>query len=115
MVPTNTKFLDNYVDSTPFTGRVFNSNASKVHSYIALLISENSVAEQKLLPNKDGADRLVDYFPLQEFYEGVGANSKAGLTSNNKIQDIFYRGENPPDMRWEKFEVKLNNTFSVIG
>ena len=98
MVSTNTKFLDNYVDSTPFTGRVFNSNASKVHSYIALLISENSVAEQKLLPNKDGADRLVDYFPLQEFYEGVGANTKVVLTSEKDIQEILYGGENPPHM-----------------
>ena len=44
IVRTNTNFLDDYVDSNPPTGRVLNANASKVHSYIVLLISENAVA-----------------------------------------------------------------------
>ena len=37
---TNTNFLDDYVDRTPLTGRVFNANASKVPSYIVRFISE---------------------------------------------------------------------------
>ena len=34
IVRTNTKFIDDYVDRNPLTGRVFNSDASKLHSYI---------------------------------------------------------------------------------
>ena len=45
IVRTNINFLDDYVDRTPLSGRVFNADASKVHSYIARLISENAVAE----------------------------------------------------------------------
>ena len=45
IVRTNTNFIDDYVDRKPLTGRVFNDNASKVHSYIVRLISENAVAE----------------------------------------------------------------------
>ena len=65
IVLTNTKFIDDYVDRKPLTGRVFNDNASKVHSYIVRLISENAVAEQNLLPHKYAADGLVGYFSLQ--------------------------------------------------
>ena len=36
---TSTNFLDDYVDRTPLTGRLFNSDASKVHPHIVLLIS----------------------------------------------------------------------------
>ena len=39
---------------------------------------------------------------------------KAVLTANKDFQDIFYGSENPPHMWWDKFEVKLTNTFSVI-
>ena len=31
IVRTNTNFIDDYVDRTPLTGRVFNTNESKVH------------------------------------------------------------------------------------
>ena len=60
IVQTNTDFIDDYVDRNPPTGRVFNADASKVHSYIVRLISENTVAEQKLLPFKDSYDGRVD-------------------------------------------------------
>ena len=59
IVRTNTKFLDSYVDRTPLTGRVFNSNASKIHSYILRLISENAVSKHKILTHKDADYGLV--------------------------------------------------------
>ena len=46
--------------TSPLTGRVFNADASKVHLYIIRLISENTVAEQKILPHKDADDGRVD-------------------------------------------------------
>ena len=93
---------------------MFNDNASKVHLYIVQLISENEVAKQKLLPHKDAADGHVDYFSLQEFYEGVGANAKYVLTAEKYIQEIFYRGGKPPHMWWDKFEVKSTNNLAGI-
>ena len=64
IILTNTNFIDDYVESTPLTWIVFNADASKVYLYIAWLIYENGVAEQKLPPHKDAADGSVDYFPL---------------------------------------------------
>ena len=59
--------LDDYVDRTPLTGKVFNADTSKLHLYIARLISENAFAEQKLPTLTDTADGRVDYFSLHEF------------------------------------------------
>ena len=78
------------------------------------MISENTVAEQRILTHKDAADGCDDYFSLQEFYEGVVSNTKAVLTSKKDIQELFYGGENPPHMWWDRFEVKLSNNFAVI-
>ena len=114
IVQTNKKFLDDYVDRTSLTGRVLNADASKVHSYIVYLISENVVAEQKLLPHKYADDSRVECFTLQKFYKGVGANVKDVLTSKNDIQEIFYGGEKPLHMWWGKFEGNLTNDFAVI-
>ena len=110
----NANFLDDYVDKTPITGRVFTTDASKVHSYIVRLISENSVAEQKILPYKDSSDGRVDFLALQEFYEGVGANAKAILAAERDLQELFYGGEKPPHMWWDRFEVRLTNAFAII-
>ena len=60
IVQTNTSFLDYYVDRTPPIGRFLNADASKVHSYIVGLISENVVAKHKILPHKDASDGHVD-------------------------------------------------------
>ena len=111
---TNTNFLDDYVDRTPLTGKVFNANASKVPSYIVRFISEYTVSKQKLPYHKDADNGCVDYFALQKFYERVGPNAKAVLTAEKDIQDIFYGGEKPPHMWWEKFESKFTNAFEVI-
>ena len=46
--------------TSALTGRVFNADASKVHLYIIRLISGNTVAEQKILPDKDADDGRVD-------------------------------------------------------
>ena len=79
------------------------------------MISENAVAKQKLLPQEYSADSLVAYFSLQELYEVVGANARYFLTAEKDNQDLFYGGENPPYIWWDKFEVKLTNDFVVIN
>ena len=78
------------------------------------MIFENAADEQKLLTYKDKYDDCVDYFSLQEFYEGLGENAKAVFTAEKDIQKHFCGGENPPHMWWGKLEVKLTNAFSVI-
>ena len=78
------------------------------------MIPKNSVEKQKILTYKDSSDRRVDFMALQEYYKGVGANYKSILTSERDLQDLFYSGEKPPHMWWDRFEVRITNVFSVI-
>lgn len=93
LVRNNASFLDDYVDRAPLHGRIFSTDTVKVHAFITRLISENSVAEQKILPLKDKADGRRDFIALKDFYEGVGVNAKALLAAEADIQDMFYSGE----------------------
>ena len=35
----------------------------------------------------------MDLITLKEFYEGIGANTKATLSADSDLQDMFYAGE----------------------
>ena len=96
IVRNNANFLNDYVDQSTLTGRAFSTDAAKVHSYILRLISDNPVAEQKILPHKDSNNCRIDYNALKEFYEGVGANAKATLEAETDLQELFYAGEKAP-------------------
>ena len=67
--PTYANFLDEYAALAPLQGRAFEHDASKVHSYIIRFISENNVAEQKVLPHKDDNNGRLDFIALRDFYE----------------------------------------------
>ena len=107
-------FLQDYSNWAPLQGNAFNHDAAKVHSYLLCFISENNVAEQKILPYKDQNNGRVDFNALVEFCEGVGANAKATLAAETDIQDMFYTGEKPPHVWWDEFEVRLTNAFAIV-
>ena len=110
----NPDFMDDYIDRASLTGNAFNVDKTKVHAFIMRLISENPVAEQKVLPYKDAANGRLDFTALKEFYEGVGANSKAVLQAERDLQSLFYLGEKKPHMWWDEFEVRLTNAFAIL-
>ena len=89
-------------------------DSTKVHLFILRLISDNPVAEQKLLPHKDDNNERLDYLALKQFYEGVGANSKAILAAEKDLVELFYAGEKKPHMWWDEFESRLINAFAII-
>ena len=64
-IRTNTNLLYNYVNRTPLIGRAFTSDASKLNSYLVRLISENSVAEKNILPQKDSSGGRVNFMALK--------------------------------------------------
>ena len=114
LIRNNNDFLDEYVDRAPLEGRAFIMDSTKVHLFILRLISDNLVAEQKLLPHKDDNNGRLDYLALKQFYEGVGANSKAILAAEKDLVELFYAGEKKPHMWWDEFESRLINAFAII-
>ena len=75
----NPSLLDDYADRTPLEGILCTHDAAKVHLYIICLISENTVSEQKVFPNKDDTNGGEDFLSIKDFYEGVGLNAKSIL------------------------------------
>ena len=102
----NVNFLDDYVDQCLIDGRAFSIDAAKVHSYILNLISDNAVAEQKILPHKDANNGRIDFMALKGFYEGVGTNAKSTLKAETDLMELFYAGEKKPHMWWDEFEIR---------
>ena len=62
-------FIDDYVDYAPLTGNAFIIDAAKVNAFLMKLIADNPVAEQKVLPQKDGNNGRVSYKALHDYYE----------------------------------------------
>ena len=56
----------------------------------------------------------VNFISLKEYYKGVGANAKSILTSERDLQYIYYSGDNPPHMLWDRFEVRITNASDAI-
>ena len=75
IVQNNAQFLDDYVDQAPLNGSAFSADAGEVHTYLVNFITENSTAENKILPFQSEKNRRTDYFALKDHYEGVGANA----------------------------------------
>ena len=113
-ITMNPDFMDDYVNSAPLAGMVFIMDSSKVHSYLLRMISDNPVAEQKVLPFKDTNDGRQSYNALLTYYEGVGANAKAITTAERDLKDLFYLGEKRPHMWWDEFEVRLTNAYAIV-
>ena len=59
---TSVDFLYDYVNGTSLTSNTFSIDSSKVHSFLIRLISDNAVAEQKVLPHKDPCNSRTSYF-----------------------------------------------------
>ena len=51
---------------------------------------------------------------LKDFYEGLGANTKAVLESEKYIQELYYADEKKPYRRWDEFEIRLINSFEIV-
>ena len=98
MVRNNSNFLDDYVDQAPLQGRVFISDAVKIHTFLARLLTGNTVTEKKILPHNDEANGRVDFNVWKDYYKGVGATAKAVLEAENDIHNMIYSGGKWPVM-----------------
>jgi hypothetical protein len=111
---TNVEFIDDYIDRASLEGPAFAADAAEVHTYLVNFISENSTAENKILPYLAENNGRKDYLALKQHYEGVGAHAKSIVEAENDIETLFYSGEKKPHMWWEEFETRLVTAFAVI-
>ena len=67
ILSTNSKFLDGYANFTPLQGRLFPHDAAKFHLYTIRLISDNTVAYEKVFSYKDNVIGQEDFLDLKNF------------------------------------------------
>ena len=88
VIRANTQFIDDYVDQALLDGPEYTADNEKVHSYIAMFISDNPVAEQKVQPIVQDRDGRFDFKLLCEHYEGVGVNANAIVKTEDELSSL---------------------------
>ena len=98
IIRANIQFLDDYVDRAPLTGEAFAFDAAEVHTYIVKFTTENSIAENKLMPTLLMNNGRSDYQALKNYYESVGANATLITKAEKDLETLFYAGEKKAHM-----------------
>ena len=106
--------LTSYIRNAPHEGEAFNTDASKVHTYLVNFIKGNTVAESRLASHGFNNNGLQDMKVLCEQYEGVGINAMELDAAEKDINSLNYNGERRP-ITWEQFELRIMNAFSTIN
>ena len=76
-------------------------------------MSNNTVAEAKLAPHVDQKNGRSDINSLKNHYKGVGVHAINIIKADKVLNDLFYSGEKPPHMWWDKFERQLTDAFNA--
>ena len=110
----NVDFIDDYVMMAPIHhGEAYTIDAAEVHTLIVKFITGNETAEMKIKSLETKRNGRLDWEALKEHYEGVGIHSFGIIEADSILANLYYIGEKPPHMYWEKFEKQLTHAFAV--
>ena len=112
-IPIVGPVLDTYIENAPLMGEVFTSDAQSVNTLILTFITEYPEVES-IVRTATQDDGRMAYLSMVSRFEGVGALSVELLEAEKVIKDLFYSGEKPPTMYWEKFEKDLKYSYAII-
>jgi uncharacterized membrane protein YgcG len=113
--PTYTDFIDEYIDRAPLNGAAYTTDTAEVYTYLVKFISDNDTAEAKVSTHSASRDGRLAYISLQEHYEGVGVHAIDVTKADRYLDNLYYNGEKRPHMWWERFELLLNETFTIYN
>ena len=107
-------FIETYVIQAPLYGEAYIIDAAEVHTYLVNYMSDNTIAEVKMLPHVDSNDGKKVFKSIKDHYEGVGVNTVSMLEAEETIRSLHYSGEKKPHIWWDKFEKKLTYAFTIM-
>lgn len=105
--------LDTYVTHTPLIGDTFDYDTQSVHTLILALITKYAEVESIVWTATESCGRAA-YMAMVKRFEGVGAMSSDLIDAEGVVRELFYSGEKPPTMFWDKFEKELKQAYSII-
>ena len=113
--PHYADFIDEYIDRAPLTGTAYTTDSAEVYTYLVKFISKNDTSEAKVSMHSSSRDGRLAYIALQEHYEGVGVHAIDVTKADRYLDSLYYNGEKRPHMWWERFELLLNETFTIYN
>ena len=105
--------LQHYVAHAPLVGDVYEHDTLDVHTLILTFLTEYPEVESivRTATQDNGRDA---YMAMVQRFEGVGALAVDLLDAEKVVRELFYGGEKPPTMYWDKFEKDLKHAYAVI-
>ena len=110
---SHVNFMDDYVAMAPLHGAGYVQDAVQVHTFLVNFIAGNNVAKAKIHPYVLAQDRRTDYIKLKDHYEGVRVYTHDIMEADCILSSVYYAGEKPLTMYWDKFKRQLTNTFDT--
>ena len=98
--------LDTYVSHAFLFGDAFDYDTQSVHTLILSFITEYSEVESIVRTATQDCGRTA-YLAILTRFEGVGAMSVDLIDAERVVKELFYSGEKPPTMYWDRFEKDL--------
>jgi hypothetical protein len=103
-----------YENNAPLQGAVFNEDNNMVATIIKGLLVSNLTCNAKIQSIVDQNDGRLMYTTLRDHYVGSGLFANDITRANTIIETIFYTGEKPPHMWWDKFKADLEWAYNKI-
>lgn len=107
-------FIEDYVNHCPLTGEAYNQDNSSVAVYLLSYISECVDAEAIVQSVTDQNDGRGMFRALHQHYAGSGIYANETRRAEEIIKNLFYSGEKPPHMYWDKFKRELLWAYATI-
>ena len=105
--------LETYVMHAPLVGDAFDADTQNVHTLLLAFINEypevESIVRTATVDNGKEA-----YLAMIATFEGVDAMVNGIVDAEKVIKSLYYGGEKPPTMYWQKFEKDLTHAYATV-
>jgi Reverse transcriptase (RNA-dependent DNA polymerase) len=113
--PTPTgDFLLDYENNAPHLGTAFSDDNNMVATIFKGLLVSSLTANAKIQSIMDQNNGRLMFTTLRDHYVGSGLFANDITRATNIIETIFYTGEKPPHMWWDKFKADLEWAYNKI-
>ena len=112
-VPIFGPVLESYVIHAPLTGNVFDADTQSVHTLLLTFITDYPEVES-IVRTATVDDGREAYLAMVARFEGVGAMGNDILDAEKVVKTLYYSGEKPPTMYWQKFEKDLKYAYAIV-
>ena len=114
MLAAGGTYFDMLISMAPLHGSSFDKDNAKVLSIVLKLIMGNERAEAAVKALNTTNDGRGAISKLRTLYLGEGMMQTSIVNAQQTLNKLFYGGEKPPHIWWDKFEQELLKAYAII-